>query len=495
MLLKRSKNGSTRCKIWNLTYIGNDDEDLRPQFHKAQAEHTRWLKCEQSIPKQKANIRWLDDGDSNTKYFYAVINEKRKRAYIQRIQLESGLWISGEEDIANEAVKYFSDIFKEDHDLELQHLDCINQRVTQEDNIMLDAIPDEEEIKTAVFYLNPDSSPGPDGFGGAFYQSCWNIIKSDLIEFIQQFFGGTGLTRFYTSSCLILLPKVESPSSFNDMRPISLSNRSNKIISKIMSSRLNTLLPKFFLKINLVFSREDLSLKMGLKQGDPLSPSFFILGAEVLSIMLNQLPHINQYRGFSMPHNGPQITHLTYSDDVIIFSTGGKKSLMLVMHQLQNYQKCSGQKININKSCFLVDSKASTLVIHRIKQVTGYRHSSFPITYLGCPLYIGRQTISLFSDMVSKLVKRTTGWQGKLLSVGSRATLIKHVLQSQPIYLLSALEPPKDVLLQLESYMCNCFWETKDGSNKYHWSSWDNMCYPKEEVVWALEELLMLAKV
>jgi len=108
---------------------------------------------------------------------------------------------------------------------------------------MLETIPNEAEIKEVVFGLNLDSTPGPDGFGGAFYQSCWDTIRSNLIDVIQQFFGGTGLTKFYTSSCFIILPKTDNPNSFNDMRHISLSNCSNKIISKILSSRLNNILP------------------------------------------------------------------------------------------------------------------------------------------------------------------------------------------------------------------------------------------------------------
>ncbi|XP_019235714.1 PREDICTED: uncharacterized protein LOC109216039 [Nicotiana attenuata] len=217
-------------------------------------------------------------------------------------------------------------------------------------------------------------------------------------------------------------------------------------------------------------------------------------GPEVLSIMLNQLPHIHQFRGFSMVQSGPQATHLAYADDVVIFSSDGKRAFKLVMHQLQNYEKCFGQLINIGKSCFLVDPKASNITIQRIKEVVGYRHANFPITYLGCPLYVGRKRILHFSDIVSKLVKRTTGWQGKLLSVGDRATLIKHVLQSQPIYLLSALEPPKTVFKQLETYMARFFWGSYQGKKKYHWSSWSNLCYPKEEGGLGFRSILDVSK-
>ncbi|KAH0777791.1 hypothetical protein KY290_009202 [Solanum tuberosum] len=183
-------------------YIENDNDDLRPQIHKTQVEHTRWLKCEQSILRQRANIRWLEYGDSNTKYFHDVINEKRRRATIHRIQSENGQWITRDDQIAKKAVDYFSKLFSDDQEIELHHLDCIDQRVHRDDNNMLEVIPNEVEIKEAVFGLNPDSTPGPDGFGGDFYQSCWDIIKSDLIDVMQQFFGGTGLTKFYTSSCL-----------------------------------------------------------------------------------------------------------------------------------------------------------------------------------------------------------------------------------------------------------------------------------------------------
>lgn len=69
------------------------------------------------------------------------------------------------------------------------------------------------------------------------------IIKFDVIEAVQDFFKGAVLPQAYTSTTLVLIPKIPKPSSFGDMRPISLCNFTYKIISKILTDRLATILP------------------------------------------------------------------------------------------------------------------------------------------------------------------------------------------------------------------------------------------------------------
>ncbi|KAG5585833.1 hypothetical protein H5410_046267 [Solanum commersonii] len=78
----------------------------------------------------------------------------------------------------------------------------------------------------------------------------------------------------------------------------------------------------------------------------------------------------------------------------------------------------------------------------RVKRYTGFHQKETPITYLSCPLFIGRPRLIYFSELISKIVNRITGWQSKMLGYGGKATLIKHVLQSMPIHILSTIPPP-----------------------------------------------------
>lgn len=126
----------------------------------------------------------------------------------------------------------------------MDFLKRIDNVITWEDNQALIQLPSDEDVKTAVFELHPDSVAGPDGFNGKFFQVCWYIIAEDVcVLWLKTSLVVTLLTKYFTHTCLVLIPKVESPSTFSQLRPINLSNFSNKIISKIISNRLTDLLP------------------------------------------------------------------------------------------------------------------------------------------------------------------------------------------------------------------------------------------------------------
>ena len=90
------------------------------------------------------------------------------------------------------------------------------------------------------------------------------------------------------------------------------------------------------------------------RQGDPLSPALFVIGAEVLSLDLNNLALQSGFVGFRVPHECPPITHLSFADDVIIFANGSSNSLERIMRVLELYHHSSRQLVNAQKSGYLV---------------------------------------------------------------------------------------------------------------------------------------------
>ncbi|XP_055814323.1 uncharacterized protein LOC129883750 [Solanum dulcamara] len=237
-----------------------------------------------------------------------------------------------------------------------------------------------------------------------------------------------------------------------------------------------------------------LDMAKAYDRGDPLSPALFILGAEVLSRLMNNLHHHPQFHGFYMAKHGPQINHLSFADDIIIFSSGRKQTLNLIMDTLATYERISGQLINKHKSHFMIPSNAFKSTVLRIKRIRGFNQKNSPITYLGCPIYIGRQRVIYYSDLISKIVNRITGWQAKILSYGGRVVLVKHVIQAMPIHLLSASTPLSTTIKQIQSITANFFWGWKNDKRKYHWSSWKNLSYPYDEGGIGVRQITDMAK-
>ncbi|VFQ91682.1 unnamed protein product [Cuscuta campestris] len=109
---------------------------------------------------------------------------------------------------------------------------------------MLCAVPQEEEIRGAIWDLNSHSAPGPDGYNGTFFKTYWHIIHDEVTRATQEFFLGLPIPKSYGATLLTLIPKVDNPKSLGDYRPISLSTFLSKVNTKILANRLGSLLHK-----------------------------------------------------------------------------------------------------------------------------------------------------------------------------------------------------------------------------------------------------------
>lgn len=217
----------------------------RENWQKAAAKFNYELRIEEMYWRQKANIKWVQQGDQNSSYFHSLVKKKFNSLAIHRIKNDSGDWLEKEKDIENEIINHFQSLLGtfstciNDESI----FDNIPKLINEDTNNMLTNVPSKIEIKNAIFSLGKNSAAGPDGFNGAFFQNCWHIIKKDITLAIQSYFLGDDIPTCWSSTNIILIPKNDNPVSCKDFRPISLCNFTNKIISKILANRIGSVLP------------------------------------------------------------------------------------------------------------------------------------------------------------------------------------------------------------------------------------------------------------
>lgn len=59
----------------------------------------------------------------------------------------------------------------------------------------------------------------------------------------RAFFCGSELLRYITHTNVVVLPKKEMVKDFSNLRPIGLSNFTNKILSRLVHTRIAGVLP------------------------------------------------------------------------------------------------------------------------------------------------------------------------------------------------------------------------------------------------------------
>jgi hypothetical protein len=60
-------------------------------------------------------------------------------------------------------------------------------QLSAEENTLLIENFSMEEVYDAVFQMEHNKSPGPDGFPAEFYQHFWGVIKYDLMALFESF--------------------------------------------------------------------------------------------------------------------------------------------------------------------------------------------------------------------------------------------------------------------------------------------------------------------
>lgn len=113
---------------------------------------------------------WIEDRERNTKFYQSYAKRREAKNAISELYDNEGKAINKEEDIAAEALNFYTNLYNS----RVDNVDVfagykIKKAIDNAQNVALCRLPDEEEIKNAVRGIGVDKSPGPDGFNTMFY--------------------------------------------------------------------------------------------------------------------------------------------------------------------------------------------------------------------------------------------------------------------------------------------------------------------------------------
>ena len=90
--------------------------------------------------------------------------------------------------------------------------------------------------------MHLDKSLGPNCMNPTFYQRFWQVVGSDMVKEIIDWYNNCHLPPSINETLITLIPK-KNLETMGDLRPIAFCNVVYKIFSKVLANLLKPLLP------------------------------------------------------------------------------------------------------------------------------------------------------------------------------------------------------------------------------------------------------------
>ncbi|GKA72324.1 putative RNA-directed DNA polymerase, eukaryota, reverse transcriptase zinc-binding domain protein, partial [Tanacetum coccineum] len=358
---------------------------------------------------QKSRVKWEAEEDENSKFFHSLINSRKKSQMVKGIMLD-GVWNSEPKDIKSAFLNFYKDKFS-CHDSSVSFpLMLPAHCLSIADRDFLESMVSMDEIKAAVWDCGSQKASGPDDYRpisliGIHYKIVAKILANRLYKSLVP---SNMLLLHGEKSLIALLFLVILLIGTRNVKMMLFKVDFEKAFDSVSWRYLDYVLDKLgfgikwcnWIKVGLasagtsiVINRSptsEFSLKIGLRQGDPLSPFLFIIVMEGLHMALNDGLAANMFHGVKVGSPGMHLSHLFYANDVIILSEWNLNAMENIIRILNIFYIASGLKINIHKS----------------------------------NVY-GVWVLSNEKPLIDRFKARLSGWKANLLSIGGLLTLIK----------------------------------------------------------------------
>jgi hypothetical protein len=154
-----------------------------------------------------------------------------------------------QEEMDRHVVDFFMNAYKKEdrrcnNIIRRSMLNNIPKVLGMEENDKLKEKVSEEEVKNVVFSMKAFKALGLDRFPPTFFQIFWEVIKNELIWATRDIIRSGKLLKRINKTFLVIVPKIQSPKTLSDFRPINLCNTFYKVFSNVLVNMIKPFMDK-----------------------------------------------------------------------------------------------------------------------------------------------------------------------------------------------------------------------------------------------------------
>ncbi|CAC5416070.1 unnamed protein product [Mytilus coruscus] len=450
-------------------------------------------KCKGAILRSKAT--WATEGDKNTKYFLNLEKYKQESNSVKKLYNENDEIVNDTDGILDIEYNFYKDLYscvEIETDKLCDFLQHVDKKVNDDDKEICDSDITFNEIAEALSSMSKNKSPGSDGLTTEFYCTFYDSLREILYKVFNAVYDEGILSRSMRSGVISLIFKKKgdrrvgrdiSNSIANvrdiitlvendDMEGYIVKADQEKAFDRLSQEYMLSVLEKFgfgesFIKWITIFYNEMnssvkcngfltkyFSIKNGIRQGCPISALLYVLAAEPLQCMISNNCNIS---GINIPMSEKVCKMFQHADDTTV-TVSDKKSIDEVFNVFQLYGKCSGAKMNRQKSEIMPIGKGC--MTENEQNCHGLKICENEILLLG--VYIGKNEHVCnelnWRGKLNKIKMLLNMWIQRKLTIHGRVNVITSLLMSRLWYNLFVTSMPEWAIEEMKRLCVNFVW-------------------------------------
>ena len=206
------------------------------------------------------------------------------------------------------------------------------------------------------------------------------------------------------------------------------------------------------------FLSQPIKIGRGCRQGDPISAYLFLIGAEILTLMIQKNPDV---KGLNI--EGLEIKLTQFADDTTLTLDGTQHSLQSALNILEIFGSISGLKMNKEKTKVIwIGRKKFSKDKLNVSTKLEWGHNNFNLPGIKFSTNLTLIPEQNYKKAIEKIKILVNKWKSRYLTPLGRITVIKTHLISQCIHLMSAL-PRSESFLTTQHNFISLSMERKAG--------------------------------